>query len=148
MNYELAKQLKDAGFPQQEWTKESTNFLARENGDSKEGEYCSINDRTMLLKYFGDEYLEQMSTRGLIVYIPTLSELIKACGDRFNELCHIPENISITEVSFGRVPEGCCFFWSASSFTDNKKEYIKSEYGKGYTPEEAVAKLWLKLNKK
>lgn len=85
MNYELAKQLKEAGFPQ-----------------SRDGvEFISIKGQ---MEYF----------------IPTLSELIEACGDSFEELTKIENNWVVT----GGYQEG-----------------------KGSTPEEAVANLWLELNK-
>ncbi len=126
MKYELAKKLKDAGYPQRDWKEEDGYFLARENGDSKEGEYDCLNDRTMLLKYFSDEYLKDMHDRGLIVYIPTLSELIEACGKVF---WHLTCSVGYNQ-------------WHAES-SDNGTE--KSGYG--LTPEEAVALLWLELQK-
>lgn len=84
MKYELAKKLKEAGFPQKSPNREK------------------------------DEWL---------YYEPTLSELIEACGVEFNSL-----------VKFGS-------YWSASA---NDFELN----GKGSTPEEAVANLWLVLNSK
>lgn len=58
---------------------------------------------------------------------PTLSELIEACGDRFSRVIQTFE------------PKG----WEAKS-TDVPQRIER----KGKTPEEAVAKLWLALNKK
>jgi len=55
-----------------------------------------------------------------LCYVPTLSELIEACGDRFHGLWRMMDN------------------W-----------YTKSDIGqevKSSTPEEAVALLWLELN--
>ncbi len=63
------------------------------------------------------------------IYIPTLSELIEACGDNF--------------ASLQKKVTG----WTAFSFTD-KTGKIYSVAGEGKTPEEAVTKLWLALNKK
>lgn len=85
MNYELAKQLKDAGFP---W----------------KGPF-----------FENEEYYRE--------YYPTLSELIEACGDKFDALVS-------SERSGG---------WMA---TDGR-----GLSGDGSTPEEAVANLWLELNK-
>lgn len=85
MGYELAKRLKDAGFPQKKWTKDDESFLARENGDGKEGPYFPINHRTMMLKYFSDDYLKEMDGRGLIVYVPPLEELIVELYIALNE---------------------------------------------------------------
>ena len=62
-------------------------------------------------------------------YIPTLDELIEACGLRFGELQRDIDDI-------GEV------IWYAA-----ERSY-KGVYGKGKTPEEAVAKLWIELNKK
>ncbi|MHA1400065.1 MAG: hypothetical protein ACTSQE_06935 [Candidatus Heimdallarchaeaceae archaeon] len=83
MNYKLAKQLKEAGFPQDKW-------------------------------YPQDSFEDAKN--------PTLSELIEACGEGFFELRKDSERWSCG----GRV-EGINFY--------------------GKTPEESVAKLWLKLNK-
>ncbi len=58
------------------------------------------------------------------VYEPTLSELITACGDRFRSLDNYSE-------------EG----WFAFAVGEHTKVG-------GSTPEEAVAKLYLELNKK
>jgi len=58
-------------------------------------------------------------------YRPTLSELIEGCGDRFLAL-------SRYEKTNGSIEWGACI--------TNTEEMAK-------TPEEAVAKLWLKLNK-
>ena len=93
MNYELAKKLKDAGYPQcgifhgiQGWNIEGATSLATAadlvvNGNPK-----------ITLNYEPCEHI-------------TLSELIEACGDKFGTL-----------------------------------------EGRGTTPEEAVANLWLQLN--
>ncbi len=97
MNYELAKQLKDAGFPQ--------------NGNG-EPQYFKdgVRDRTE----FGHRYER--------LYIPTLEELIEACGDGFN----------------GLHKAGTA--WLASTLKGT------GEFdGAGETPTEAVARLWLAL---
>lgn len=82
MTYELALELKKAGFPQDP-----------------------------------DRPAEDWIT------MPTLSELIEACGDRFDNLRRIYDG-SFAAESIGKEPQG------------------------GDTPEEAVANLWLLLNKK
>lgn len=99
MNYKLAKQLKDAGFPIKEFIYDEKNYV--------------INI--------------------------TLSKLIEACGEDFAELERPTEEQE----------------WFASVKTNEEKDICKKcgtrtvapicEYGK--TPEEAIAKLWLKLNK-
>ena len=96
MNYKLAKQLKDAGFPQ-----DRSNFCGH-----CLGEYRSFvkDDKGKV-----DE-----------IKIPTLSELIEACGDKFDKLIHT------------RVDQE----WHA---------YGDGEFDCGETPDEAVARLWIKL---
>jgi len=92
MNYELAKQLYDAGFPQQGF-----------------GRWVGNPDQVIWRA--GDR-----------VYVPTLEELIKACGDDFNSLV------------LRNRDEKC---WGATG-----------RFGcdvRGKTPEEATARLWLAL---
>ncbi len=87
MNYELAKQLKDAGFPQKDICG-----------------HCGT-------KFHTDTF-------------PTLFELIEACGDRFQRLSRMDYGFRAVGMKDSVI------------FCDNN------------TPEEAVAKLWLELNKK
>lgn len=88
MTYELAKKLKDAGFP---------GFIKGLTGKVEVWDIVSSK--------------------------PSLSELIEACGDGFS---------SLSKVELGKI-------YLASSD-------INGSFN-GPTPEEAVAKLWLKLNK-
>ena len=97
MDYELAKELKDAGFPQ-----------------AGKGKWIGPPDA---LRW----------RSGNRVYVPTLSELIEACGDQF---------ISLTKDVTG---------WFALG--DPRNDYSRQETV-GLTPEEAVARLWLALNKR
>lgn len=101
MDYGLAKQLKDAGFPQ---TGEGRFFV----------EGYSV---PQILINFEDELI--------LSYSPTLSELIEACGSNFNALSQIRDDHDLT--------------WIATCHESTIS---------GKTPEEAVAKLWLKLNEK
>ena len=89
MNYELAKQLKDVGFPQ---TGDNQNGYANDGG-----------------------------------YEPLLSELIEACGDDLEEIKQMKESDLVS------------YKWEA---------YTNGYYVVGSTPEEAVANLWIALNKK
>lgn len=98
MNIELAKKLKDAGFPQNH-----KYFMG-------ECEKC------------GDIFELEQGTP----CIPTLSELIETCGKGFKFLERL------------RKPDEEGSFWAES---DNIGIC-------GETPEEAVANLWLELNKK
>lgn len=111
MEYRLAKQLKDAGFQQA----------------GKGHAAC-------------DSYDDDQNCRddGHIAYLPTLSELIKACGDSFDYL----------RAPYGS-PEDTDFdvFWSAFSRRNNlTTPLLIKVQGEGSTAEDAVAKLWLKLN--
>lgn len=105
ISYELAKKLKDAGFPQTV-------------------PYTSHNFKTSDQNKIGGTYEACV--------VPTLSELIEACGDRFHCLIH--------ELNGGI--DSNREFWSAGY-----NEYAK-DWQTGQTPEEAVAMLWLKLNEK
>ena len=97
MNYELAKKLKDAGFP-----------------DKKVGEIVEYPEG----KAFG---------------IPNLSELIEALGDVYFSLSNHSGD------------QGWC-----ATLNDHfcSPMDIQKYHGHGKTPEEAVANLWLELNKK
>jgi len=101
MNYELAKELKDAGFPQ------DGHF-----GIDAVGTVGCIGDHPAKLP--------------LIVKAPTLSELIEACGER-------------------------SFILNAARTRGHRNSWYAEAGGVeaiGPTPEEAVARLWLALNKK
>lgn len=100
MNYELAKKLKDAGFPQ---------------------------DKCSVIVHSGLQSNDIMATRAMA---PSLSELIEACGSRFDYL-----------------ERGLDGRWYAyhENFGDSIEESI-DDSGIGSTPEEAVANLWLSLN--
>jgi len=115
MNYELAKQLKDAGFPQ--------------DGDNME--LCHGESETVFVSDIEDGKTNYC-------YVPTLSELIEACGDRFGAL-HAMGTL---------VGEKGITSWKAESGGDHSiEDTFPFVNGKGETPEEAVAKLWLELNK-
>lgn len=102
MTYELAKKLKDAGFP----------LLDIEEPRTKVKSDTRINNNNQLYDY---------------IEIPTLSELIEACGDGLSELVREPQ------------PDGSHSWWCRSKYPHDLLNHK--------TPKEAVAKLWLKLNK-
>ena len=110
MEYKLAKQLKDLGFTQNEW-----------NGV---GSYLSSFG--IPKKIFVDEFSSE------VAYIPTLSELIEACGDEF-QLTRWDESVW----------DG---LWVASTEIYYDDAGYVGDIGEGKTPEEAVAKLYIKLN--
>jgi hypothetical protein len=111
MNYELAKELKEAGFPQ------GDPFVSK-------GEYTSSTGMRGRLGLELDEY-KAKHPDCLIFYCPTLEELIEACGDTFGTL----EKTSI------------------GIYGAYKKNDMMTN-GVAATPTEAVARLWLALNKK
>jgi len=107
IDYKLAKKLKDAGFPQEG------------NGPIMDKEhYDEINK----LSVFKTKNIED------VVYAPTLSELVEACGEEL------------------------CILKNGKAFNLGDKWIIEDGFGKfiteGNTPEEAVALLYLKINKK
>ena len=103
MNYKLAKQLKDAGFPQ--------GVKGSDKGDASTGTWL-----------WDDIDLRNKSSK---TYVPTLSELIEACFKLKNP-------ISIFRLDFDQG------WWTAET-----NGWV---VGRGKTPEEAVANLWLALN--
>ncbi len=104
MNYELAKQLKEVGFPQ---------------GGIKE-KYCTECNRWACV--------ECIAHKGDILKNPTLEELIEACGD----------NVAFEKYN-GKV-------YVAGEYINHDGEIEPRIEGESVL--EAVAKLWLLLNKK
>lgn len=124
MNYELAKKLKDAGYP----PTGSLRFFAR----LPEEEAKEINKGVVVIEADSRDHRIGISA-------PTLSELIEACGEQFAELSKykIQENIIYWRSSGGK----------STDLTKNDRWDFEYEQ-EANTPEEAVAKLWLALNKK
>ena len=118
MNYELAKELKDAGFPQ------NTNYATVQSPWYKDGR----TEQRMAKENGNDGYANLLSAGYDVVSLPTLSELIEVCDWKFASLS-APD----------QTDEGGIQVWLAESRFPN--------IGSGSTPEEAVAKLWLALNK-
>ena len=115
MEYKLAKQLKEAGFPQ------------------GRGKHIFDRDKKRKEKITGKNIgVLEIPIKGGLCYVPTLSELIEACGDEFRAL---------------RL--------DSSMKTENNEQWAcdRVEHGVfetfiGKTPEESVARLYIKLNKK
>ena len=103
MKYELAKKLKDAGFPQKEISHIGQHWIASD----------------------GDIQVHQGSDDTECL-IPTLEELIGACGERFSILMYFPDDEKIWRV---RECKGLGRFFDAK------------------TPSEAIANLWLELKR-
>ena len=137
MNYELARQLKEAGFPQ-----EGNGYIA-EHPECK-----------------GWDSPHPDCTNAKRPYVPTLSELIEACGEKHyiarRELTQVNpkrDETTTTTANGSRVMEyrNFCLFgypgskWVAAFGLEGQYYDLK---GEGPNPEEAVARLWLALNKK
>jgi len=118
---EKAKELKDAGFKQ--------------NGKSNEGD-----DGYAIGPVVYNDGIEFNK----VAYIPTLSELIEACGDEFLSVKMHKKMIWHSDKGEN---EYVFMYWIARA--DYKKAVITPAIETiGGTPEEAVANLWLALNKK
>lgn len=115
INYDLAKMLKDKGFPQVSKTYASYGLYGY-------GSVGGVDARFII----GKEIAESGIDRKLLVYIPTLSELIEACGDDFIAL----------ERSTASPSD-----WYAHGITGGTEDE-----GYGSNPEEAVTNLWLAQN--
>ncbi len=109
ITYELAKELKDAGFPQY--------------GDDRARYFISIS-ALGFHAVFCNRYDKSWQYEGS-VKIPNLEELIEACGKQFNFLHN-----------------GAKMGWTATAIANKNKPK-----GEGSTPEEAVCRLWLALQK-
>lgn len=136
MNYELAKQLKEAGFSQigkgDMWLLDDPSLF-----EDKRNQTVSVLTR--------DDYIRNTSIErnkyGEDLYIPTLEELIEECGDMFLSLRQdfMFDNIN----SFQWYADSRCFECKCDSEECGGTNW---RIGEGKTPIEAVAKLWLELN--
>lgn len=113
MKYELAKKLKEAGFPQSH-----PSCAIAYNADGR---------TTIDFSGYPD-----VSDWG-VVRVPPLSELIEACGDKFE---------SLTKQS------GDWFADAKGEWVIRSDNYADPLVTVGATPEEAVANLYLALNEK
>lgn len=109
MEYELAKKLRDAGFPQRR----------------------GINGNPLICPHGG--YGTHEATCVDAVVVPTLSELIEACGEKFRGL--------ILHTNFNR--DNSAAPWQAKPNRHKVPKSVRSQRGK--TAKEAVAKLWLTI---
>jgi len=109
MNYELTKELKEAGFPQ---------------GCTGNGYFVDNQG----VEYKGGEHWKQFN------YVPTLSELIEACGA--DDICLSRED-GTWKAMYGNSSEVAVL-----------NEWDGDYCATGNSIEEAVARLWLALNKK
>ena len=116
MNYELAKQLREAGFPQEIVNAKSRYYYKNEKN--------SIGNDVIV--FIQDDKIDSSWVKA-----PTLAELVESCGSEFGSLSASGGFEKFTPLNTDWV-----------CWRRNKQE----SYG-GENPEEAVAKLWLELNK-
>jgi hypothetical protein len=116
MSFALAKELKDAGFV----PKTNINAVYFVN------DHLKIRREDALRMWYGDKSRAglDLDLQQEVVYSPTLTELIEACGLPFELSCDGPGH------------------WSASNTAN--ADLRRS----GETPAEAVARLWLVLHSK
>ncbi len=126
ISFELAKQLKDAGFPREVYYSGSTVYPHEESpGWSKEA-------REHGMPYEAIPHAE--AVKGYVV--PTLSELIQAC-----EVGRLRAKEPHFTLSFFE-DEWTAFIPNAFS----KLDLLEGFMGKGSDPETAVANLWLPMH--
>ena len=145
MDYKLAKRLKDAGFP---FAHNNCHpVTCRHLGIvycEECGEYLSSGDNTAPI---GHKHCDKYNVGFLVS--PTLSELIKACGDAFSSLDLIAFHKDKDKANEEWVNLWRCIYWNKKEDPYKTIPYIIDNNNKGYeSPEEAVANLWLELHKK
>lgn len=133
ISYELALQLKNAGFPQDNGLIEAEKDKERFGWFTCEGSGDAYIDKELFTGCgaFANELWTGYHPYQESVYVPTLSELIKACGDRTILLKKWSKQAS-------RPDNKPCFAWVEG----------ETFQAIGSTLEEAVANLYLALNKK
>lgn len=123
IDYNLAKRLRDAGFPQPESIAEN------------------CDDKYVCCKHAG--YFDSEGNRDDTPYLPDLSELIEACPKEIDgavfDLCWLPK--SDTE-------EGEWVAWYEAPNREMRELGVKTWEGLGPIPEIAVSELFLALKKK
>ena|SRR3990167_7956732 len=137
--YELALKLKNAGFPQ-----EPKIDISGIDGEFFGGfYYITTQEHQEVAPNFLDqrEFAEyqkfEKQERHDLIKIPTLSELIEACG-----------NYAMTH---GEGMEAYCITLEGGQIEKNRgwvTQIADESYSEGETPEESVANLWLALNEK
>jgi hypothetical protein len=113
LSYKLAKKLKDAGFPQ-------------------------LGNGWALTVIDWNLYVHNITLHKKMMYCPTLSELIEACGEEFIEL-------EYKNGSKDWVARGGCDLTGLEEEMKKGRLWKYAEWDKDR--DIAVAKLWLKLNK-
>lgn len=141
INYEIAKRLKDGGYPQRYEPypgipEGAINFyrLIIENGEIK---YHYVD----YIEFFSKKFESIKNNKAKLeyeswIYIPTLLELIEACGDRL---------LSLDKLA----PNGFCARGIRINRLTNEMPESRDVLNiDASNPEGAVAALWLSLNSK
>ena len=127
MNYELAIKLKEAGFPQEPFWSDYGEMIYY--GGS--WYFIPVEEGCPNIVFADEKLYEEGIKRGdNLIKIPILSELIEACGGVFIDLRREKENE-----------------WVAKSQELINEKDNKVLLVSGTIPEEAIARLWLELNK-
>lgn len=124
MNYELAKALKDAGFPQ----KQEMAYWMKHDAEEPFAIHPQWDNRTVQSYREGYPLSE-------VVAAPTLEELIEACGDKL--------------YTIKKVHRGGERGWIAGKDAEQTAQYVRWDIMEfGPTINIALTNLWLTLNKK
>ena len=132
MNYDLLKRLKDAGYPQRH--RDGHAIVVLLGCEQVAYTYCYENDikivepSVIVFSGAAGVFYKQPKPREDTLYIPGLSELIYACGKDGFSLSFVDDKIHNP-------------MWFAG-----KEPLVLGV--PGFSPTEAVANLWLKLNEK
>jgi hypothetical protein len=118
MNYKTVKKLKESGF--QQWIMDT--MIKRRGYFVIDNE---IDER--LIEVYLESDLKRLGLENLI-YVPTLSELIEETTRNYYNF----------DLGTGVVVGEESFIWTAKT---------RGHSAQGYSPEEAVANLWMALNK-
>jgi hypothetical protein len=123
MKYDLAKQLNDAGFLKKSYVgaKFYRSVVTHRKG--------AIPAREVAIQVFEELTFDSPD----FIYIPTLEDLIEACGRGFRTLDR--------DVSGGKI------VWLCNNYFDENDEG-SGDIIAGVSPAEAIARLWLMLRKK
>jgi hypothetical protein len=123
MKYDLAKELSDAGFMAKSYVgaRFYRSLVTQQKG--------ALPAREIATQVFDDLTFEPPH----FIYIPTLEDLIEACGRGFRTL--------------DRDASGGNAVWLCNNYLDENDEG-STDIIAGASPLEAVARLWLKLHEK
>ena len=136
LSYELCKQLRDAGFPQ-------TTNLAFVKSPHARDDFRTV--QSIAVNEDNDGRANLLSAGYEVVSLPSLEELIDACGEE----CLVVKQYLMGDWCASNEYEPHPFHEQCSECDNTKiaepRDWKRCE---GKTPIEAVAKLYLQLNKK